>query len=42
MTERIWLTSYPPGVPSDIDVGIYGSLVDLMEESFRQHAAAVA
>jgi long-chain acyl-CoA synthetase len=29
-------------VPADIDAGIYGSLVDLMEESFRKHAAAVA
>jgi len=42
MTERIWLSSYPPGVPADIDASIYGSLVELMEESFRQHAAAVA
>ena len=42
MTERIWLSSYPPGVPADIDAGLYDSLVDLMEESFRQHASAVA
>ena len=42
MMERVWLTSYPPGVPADIDAGRYGSLVDLMEESFRQHAASVA
>ena len=42
MAERIWLGSYPPGVPADIDAGLYGSLVDLMEESFRHHAAAVA
>ncbi len=42
MTERIWLTSYPPGVPADIDTASYGSLVDLMEESFRQHATSVA
>jgi long-chain acyl-CoA synthetase len=42
MTDRIWLTSYPAGVPAEVDVGVYSSLVDLMEESFRTHAAAVA
>jgi long-chain acyl-CoA synthetase len=42
MMERIWLGSYPPGVPADIDAGLYGSLVDLMEESFRQYANRVA
>jgi long-chain acyl-CoA synthetase len=42
MTERIWLKSYPQGVPADIDTGAYGSLLDLMEESFRKHASAVA
>jgi long-chain acyl-CoA synthetase len=42
MTERIWLESYPLGVPADIDTGAYGSLLELMEESFRKHASAVA
>jgi long-chain acyl-CoA synthetase len=42
MTERIWLESYPLGVPADIDPGAYGSLLDLMEESFRKYASAVA
>jgi long-chain acyl-CoA synthetase len=42
MTERVWLTSYPPGVPADIDAGRYNSLVDLMEASFQQYAAKVA
>ena len=42
MTERIWLKSYPAGVPADIDVGLYGSLVDLMEECFRKHARETA
>ena len=28
MTDRIWLKSYPPGVPADIDVAPYASLVD--------------
>jgi long-chain acyl-CoA synthetase len=42
MAQRIWLESYPTGVPADIDTSVYGSLVDLMEESFRKHARAVA
>jgi len=42
MTERIWLKSYPPGVPSDIDTSQYTSLVDLVEESFQKHAKKVA
>jgi long-chain acyl-CoA synthetase len=31
--ERIWLKSYPPGVPSEIDTRQYGSLVELFEKS---------
>ena len=42
MTDRIWLGSYPPGVPADIDVALYESIVALMEESFRKYAARVA
>jgi len=38
MTDRIWLRSYPPGVPSDIDVTRYASMVDMMEESFKKFA----
>jgi long-chain acyl-CoA synthetase len=38
MTDRIWLTSYPPGVPADIDCNAYASLVHLMEESFEKFA----
>ena len=42
MTERIWLASYPPGVPADMDVGAYPSLVALMEASFAKFADRVA
>ena len=42
MTDRIWLKSYPSGVPADIDPGQYPSLVALMEEAFRKHAHKVA
>src|SRR6202041_191968 len=34
--ERIWLKQYPAGVPSDIDVTQYASLVELLEESFAK------
>jgi long-chain acyl-CoA synthetase len=34
--ERIWLKQYPPGVPADIDVTQYTSLVELLEESFAK------
>ncbi|PTT82949.1 long-chain fatty acid--CoA ligase, partial [Pelomonas sp. HMWF004] len=33
-----WLASYPAGVPSNIDPGAYGSLVDLLNEAYRKHA----
>ncbi|HLX14633.1 MAG TPA: long-chain-fatty-acid--CoA ligase, partial [Bradyrhizobium sp.] len=34
--ERIWLKRYPAGVPADIDVTQYSSLVELLEESFAK------
>jgi long-chain acyl-CoA synthetase len=34
--ERIWLKHYPPGVPADVDVTQYSSLVELLEESFAK------
>ncbi|HET7125060.1 MAG TPA: long-chain fatty acid--CoA ligase [Bradyrhizobium sp.] len=36
--ERIWLKQYPAGVPADIDVSQYTSLVELLEESFAKFA----
>ena len=42
MAQRIWLESYPAGVSADIDPSVYGSLVDLLENSFRQYASRVA
>ena len=38
MNERPWLASYPEGVPADIDAAPYGSLVQLLEESFQKYA----
>jgi long-chain acyl-CoA synthetase len=40
--QRPWLSAYPEGVPADIDVTRYPSLVHLMEESFRAHADRTA
>lgn len=42
MTDRIWLSSYPAGVPADIDDSRYASVVDMMEESFQKYANRVA
>lgn len=42
MTERIWLSSYPVGMPADIDPNQYASMVDMMEESFKKFADRVA
>ena len=39
---RPWLGAYPDGVPADIDVEQYPSLVHLLEESFQKHAASTA
>src|ERR1700761_5450235 len=35
--QKIWLKSYPPGVPAEIDPTQYASVADLLEESFREY-----
>lgn len=40
MDNKHWLNSYPAGVPHDVDVSQYTSLVDLLEETFKKHAKA--
>jgi long-chain acyl-CoA synthetase len=35
--EKTWLKHYPQGVPANIDVAQYASLVSLIEESFKKH-----
>jgi long-chain acyl-CoA synthetase len=37
--EKIWLNSYPAGVPHTVDPDHYQSLPHLLEESFRKNAA---
>jgi len=41
-TQKPWLSAYPEGVPAEIDAGAYSSLVDLMQESFRQYGDRTA
>ena len=36
--EKIWLKSYPPGVPAEIDYGDYKSVGDLFERCVKQYA----
>jgi len=40
--DRIWLQSYPEGVPADIDLSQCSTLVALMEQAFRKHAKRTA
>ena len=40
--ERVWLDSYPEGVPTDIDASQYDSLVALMADSFAKYADRTA
>jgi long-chain acyl-CoA synthetase len=37
--DKIWLKSYPPNVPAEINPDQYGSLVQLLEESFKKFAS---
>jgi long-chain acyl-CoA synthetase len=40
--EKIWLQSYEPGVPAEIDLDEFTSLVDLCERSFVEYKARTA
>ena len=44
MTQKPWLNSYPAGVPAQIDLSTYYSVVDLFEQScqkFRDKTAFI-
>ena len=36
--EKIWLKSYPQGVPAEVDTSGYASLAALFEDSFKKYA----
>ncbi|BDC39574.1 long-chain fatty acid--CoA ligase [Paraburkholderia terrae] len=40
--EKVWLKSYPPGVPKEIDPTQYESVTAMLEESFREYRAKPA
>lgn len=35
--EKIWLESYPDGVPSEIDADAYSSIIEIFEESVQKY-----
>ncbi len=40
--EKVWLKQYPAGVPAQIKVDLYSSLVALLEESFAKYRGLTA
>ncbi len=40
--EKIWLKSYPPGIPAEIDVNEFRSLGDLFEQGVRKFSERTA
>jgi long-chain acyl-CoA synthetase len=40
--DRIWLKSYPDGVPADVDLGKLRTLAQLIDEGFARHADSAA
>ena len=34
--EKVWLKSYPPGIPQDVDLTAYASVTDVFEQAIRQ------
>ena len=38
MVDRIWLKSYPPGMPADIDPDQFRSIPDFFEHVVRKYA----
>jgi long-chain acyl-CoA synthetase len=36
--EKIWLKSYPEGIPAEVDVNVYSSIVDVFEQSVKKFA----
>ena len=40
--DRFWVKNYPKGVPADIDVNQYESLVQLLDEAFKKYGSLPA
>src|SRR4051812_21821397 len=41
-SEKLWYKSYQPGVPTLVDVNLYSSVNDLMEQTFHKYATKPA
>jgi long-chain acyl-CoA synthetase len=41
-TDRFWLKNYPAGVPADVDISQYKSLLQLLDEAFKKYSAKPA
>jgi long-chain acyl-CoA synthetase len=41
-TQKPWLANYPEGVPHEIDLSAYPSIVELIEESFKSYPNRIA
>ncbi len=37
MMEKVWLKSYPPGVPEEIDIDAYASVTDVFEQAIAKY-----
>ncbi len=42
MTDKPWLKSYSPGVPANVDLGAYSSIVELLEQSCDKYKDRMA
>ena len=40
--EKVWLKSYPAGMPAEIDVNAYDSLIGVLDESVRLYGERTA
>ena len=36
--EKVWLKSYPEGIPAEVDVNVYNSIADVFEQSVKKFA----
>ncbi len=42
MTEKVWLSEYPEGVPAEIDLDEFSSIVDVIDRSCKDFSSNVA
>src|SRR5262245_44913408 len=40
--NKVWLKSYPPGVPAEVNVNEFASLTEILEKSFAKFADLTA